>query len=175
MSNPDRLLVPGLRTKEQPLALDPATEVPWDEEKQGPLFHAFRVEPERRRRWPFVVGALLLAAPLIGWALTQRTEGATDIITRHGFKTVRPGMTEQQVHALLGRPLASDLRQGEGCHRYGMPTMETPSFVLYSVCFEDGKLRDVTQRRYSAWDMTKPGEVRPPPEPLDRRRGAETL
>jgi hypothetical protein len=175
MSNPDRLLVPGLRTKEQPLALDPATEVPWDEEKRGPLFHAFRVEPERRKRWPFVVlGALLLAVPA-GWALTQHPEGATDIITRHGFKTVRQGMSEEQVHSLLGRPLASDLARGEGCHRYGMPTMDTPSFILYSVCFEDGKLREVTQRRYSAWDMTKPGEVLPPPEPLDRRRRSGTL
>ena len=174
MSNPDRLLVPGLRTKEQPLALDPATEVPWDEEKQGPLFHAFRVEPQRRRLWPLVLGALVLLAP-IGWLLTQRTEGATDIITRHGFKTVRTGMSVEQVHALLGRPLASDVARGEGCHRYGMPTMETPSFVLCSVCFEDGKLRDVTQRRYSAWDMTKPGEVLPPPEPLDRRRKTGTL
>jgi SmpA / OmlA family len=174
MSQSDRLVVPGLRSKPQPLALDPATEVPWDEATQGRLFHAFREEPVRRRRWPYLVGALLLAVP-IGWALNQRTEGATDIITRHGFKTVRPGMTEQQVFALLGRPLATDKDRGEGCYRYGMPSMETPSFVLYSVCFEEGKLRDVQQRRYATWDMTKPGEVQPPPEPLDRRRKAGTL
>jgi hypothetical protein len=128
----------------------------------------------RSRRWPLLVGALLFMAAA-SWAVTQHSEGATDIITRHGFKTVRPGMSEQQVHSLLGRPLATDEERGKDCYRYGMPTMETPSFVLYSVCFEDGKLRDVEQRRYSSWDMTKPGEMKPPPEPLDRTRKPWTL
>ncbi|MBF5044785.1 outer membrane protein assembly factor BamE [Aggregicoccus sp. 17bor-14] len=164
MSNADRLVV----TRSASSVVLPGP-LPDELAPDGPLFVAFQKKEERRRRWPYALPALAILGAMV-WALTQHTQGATDIITRHGFKTVKPGMTQQQVHSLLGRPLAADEERGKDCYRYGMPTMETPSFVLYSVCFEDGKLRDVQQRRYSAWDMTKPGEVKPPPEPIDRTR-----
>jgi SmpA / OmlA family len=175
MSNRDRLVLPRPPSTEPlPPPLPELGPEAANDPSANRLFVAFRTQPKRRRRLPLLLAALALSVP-VSWALTQKTEGATDIITRHGFKTVKQGMSEQQVHALLGRPLATDESRGADCYRYGMPSMETPSFVLYSVCFEDGKLRDVQQRRYSSWDMTRPGEMKPPPAPIDRRAKPGTL
>lgn len=129
-----------------------------------PLFGAI-LEPPRRRRWPWVV----LIAGLSGLSIVaavHRTAGATNVMTPTGVHTVRTGMTTGEVSHLLGKPF--DVRRqadGAECFKYGHPTLEMASFVVYDVCYEQGRLRDVTQKEYTASAIAPPDSPAAPQQP----------
>jgi hypothetical protein len=120
----------------------------------APIFRAFQERKPSRRRW-VVLAALPVVAGLAGWALTQGQAGALQVATPRGVKTVRRGMSPQQVVGILGKPLTL-VRSADGlsdCYRYGTPSLTKEKFLVYSACFESGELQDVTVRHYEAWDL----------------------
>lgn len=129
-----------------------------------PLFGAF-LEQRRTRRAP-VAAVLAACAATVALFKVATIETGFNVITPYGVKTVKVGMTTAEVNSVLGRPWAPDHRGGEGgseCYRYGRLTMEAPSFVVYSVCYEQAKLRDVTEQRFSAWQVSEDGQELAPP------------
>lgn len=133
------------------------------------LFTAFQKEEKvSRGRW---VGALLAALVPVAlgvglWTIAKGEEKTFRIVTPSGFKSMRGGMSTEQVSAVLGRPITLEREaNGAECYRYGQPNFVNPQFLIYSVCYESGKLRDVTTHKYSAWNVdpasgtyTAPGE-----------------
>ena len=123
----------------------------------GGLFTAFQESgPVPRGRWAAALMAALVPVVLgVGfWALARNEAQTYRLITPAGIKSVRGGMTTDQVVGLLGRPIT--LEQGENgaeCYRYGQPNFVNPQFLIYTVCYEDGKLRDVKQQKFSAWKV----------------------
>lgn len=127
-----------------------------------PIFQAFLETPQRRKApWVAVVVGLALTAGAIRLVTLQ---DGTNIVTPHGVRTVREGMTRPEVTHLLGKPFAfADSRNGMDCYRYGYPNMENPSFVVYSLCYEEARLRDISEQRYTAWTVSEDGSRLTPP------------
>jgi hypothetical protein len=121
------------------------------------LFTAFKEGgPVPRGRWAMALLAALVPVVLgVGfWALARGEEHTYRLITPNGIKSVRGGMTTDQVVALLGRPITLERdASGAECYRYGQPNFVNPQFLIYTVCYEDGKLRDVKQQKFSAWKV----------------------
>ena len=121
-----------------------------------PIFRAFLDTPQRRKApWVAVVVGMALTAGAI--RLVTTTDG-TNVVTPHGIRTVREGMSKPEVNHLLGRPFAfADSRNGMDCYRYGYPNIENPSFVVYSICYEEARLRDISEQRYTSWTVSEDG------------------
>ncbi|MCY1018108.1 outer membrane protein assembly factor BamE [Pyxidicoccus sp. MSG2] len=122
------------------------------------LFTAFQNDgrPVPRGRWALALLAALFPVVLgVGfWTLAKNEEHTFRLVTPQGIKSVRGGMTADQVVALLGRPITLEQdATGAECYRYGTPNFINPQFLIYKVCYEDGKLRDVTQHKFSAWSV----------------------
>lgn len=123
----------------------------------GGLFTAFQEEQKLSRgRW-VVAGLAILMLAVIGagfWAVVKPGDTTYRLMTPYGIKALRGGMTAQQVVAELGEPIALEKdATGAECYRYGRPTLAQPTFFIYSVCYESGKLRDVTSKQYQAWSV----------------------
>ena len=117
------------------------------------LFSAFAERKPSRLRW------VLLALVLVGvpsvWALLRSRADLAQVMTRRGIMTVRRGMSPTEVREVLGKPVTLQ-RSDDGrteCYRHGVPTLEKPTFNIYSACYEEGELRSVTLKKYEAWDM----------------------
>ncbi|MFP2907729.1 hypothetical protein ACLESD_22310 [Pyxidicoccus sp. 3LFB2] len=123
----------------------------------GGLFTAFQEgRPAPRGRWALALMAALVPVVLgVGfWAIAQGEEQTYRLVTPGGIKSVRGGMTSDEVVALLGRPITLERADdGAECYRYGQPNFINPQFLIYKVCYEGGKLRDVTQHKFSAWSV----------------------
>jgi len=121
------------------------------------LFTAFQEgRPVPRGRWAAALLAALVPVVLaVGfWALAQGEAQTYRLITPQGIKSVRGGMTSDQVVALLGRPITQERdASGAECYRYGQPNLINPQFLIYTVCYESGKLRDVKTQKFSAWQV----------------------
>lgn len=122
------------------------------------LFTAFQDDgkPVPRGRWAVALMAALVPVVLgVGfWSLAKNEEQTFRLVTPQGIKSVRGGMTADQVVALLGRPITLERDdRGAECYRYGQPNFINPQFLIYKVCYEGGKLRDVTQHKFSAWSV----------------------
>ncbi|WP_338872460.1 hypothetical protein [Myxococcus stipitatus] len=121
------------------------------------LFTAFQKEGRASKgRWVAALVASLIPVTLaVGFWVLAREEAVTfRVVTPHGFKSITGGMTSDQVVALLGRPMTRELDEtGADCYRHGTPSMEKDFFLVYSVCYQGGKLRDVKQQKYSAWSV----------------------
>ncbi|WP_240359196.1 hypothetical protein [Pyxidicoccus trucidator] len=121
------------------------------------LFTAFQEgRPAQRGRWSLALLAALVPVVLgVGfWSLAKGEEQTYRLVTPGGIKSVRGGMTSDQVVALLGRPITLERADdGAECYRYGQPNFINPQFLIYKVCYEGGKLRDVTQHKFSAWSV----------------------
>lgn len=124
----------------------------------GNLFTAYDKEDQKaaRGRWALALLAALVPVVLavVFWTLVREQRPTFQVVTDHGFKSMHGGMTTDQVMALLGRPMARETDEtGADCYRHGAPSVEKEFFLVYSVCYEDGKLRDVKQRKFSAWSV----------------------
>jgi hypothetical protein len=141
----------------------------------GGLFTAFQDDQKSARGYWVAAGlaALMLAVIGVGfWALLKENAATYRLITPYGVKSVRDGMTAEQVMDVLGEPITLERdATGAECYRYGRPTLAQPTFFVYSVCYEGGKLRDVKQKQYQAWNVDPekgtfeaPAEGTPPAE-----------
>ncbi|HEX8439350.1 hypothetical protein [Archangium sp.] len=132
----------------------------------GNIFHAYTKQPPSRgglRYFLYAVALLLLIG--LGALFIQIEPEATPyrIETLWGMRTVRKGMSPQEVQGLLGQPTSKERRGNLECYQYGKPTINAPSFTLHVVCYEDGKLREVSEKRYNSWVVTKDGAISPAP------------
>ena len=123
---------------------------------QQQLFGAFLQTPQKRR-WP-------VAAALVGVALTAgglrlvAAQTGVNVVTPRGVRTIEMGMTTTQVNHLLGKPFAlADSPDGRDCFRYGYPNLDNPSFVVSTLCYEEMRLREISQERYTAWNVSEDG------------------
>ncbi len=134
--------------------------------ERGVIFHAYTDQPRSRvdLRYFLYPAALLL---IIGLGmLTVRFEPEATPIrvdTLWGLRTVRKGMSPQEVQSRLGQPTSKERRGNLECYQYGKPTINAPSFTLHVVCYEDGKLREVSEKRYNSWVVTQDGAISPAP------------
>jgi len=125
------------------------------------IFAAF-LEAPQRRRWPVTV-VLAGLALTVGSLRLVATQTGTNVVTPRGIQTIEPGMTEHEVNHLLGKPFAPAASpEGMDCFRYGYPNLESPSFVVYSLCYQEAQLHGISQQRYSAWAMSEDGTLVPP-------------
>jgi hypothetical protein len=127
----------------------------------GNLFSAFQEQRAPSRRW-----LLALAVPLLGglaaWASLQGRPATFHIITANGIKAVSLGMTQQDVLGRLGKPIGRNSRaDGLECFQHGMFSLLEPATTIYTVCYLDGVLKEVTTRRYSMWEVGPNGEIIP--------------
>jgi hypothetical protein len=151
----------------------------------GGLFTAFQEQQKvSRGRW-VAAGLAILMLAVIGagfWAVVKPDQATYRLVTPFGIKALRGGMTTAQVVAELGEPIALEKdATGAECYRYGRPTLAQPTFLVYSVCYEGGKLRDVTSKQYQAWSVDPekgtfdaPAEGTPPgdaPAPAPASKG----
>jgi len=131
------------------------------------IFHAYQGKSVRSggiRRYLLALALLLVIGLLAHRFVMYRSANSfIRVETPWGMRTVRQGMAPADVEPLMGSPVTRELRGDVECFQYGRPTVNHPTFVLYTVCYEDGKLRDISQRRYDAWVVTSDGAIAPAP------------
>ncbi|WP_224366621.1 hypothetical protein [Hyalangium versicolor] len=130
------------------------------------LFTAFRKEERiNYRRWVYIamVPLIPLIAVVAAWVSMLGQEDAMRIITAHGIKVVNPGMAQQDVIGLIGRPIGKEMRAADGaeCFLHGMFSMTEPQTTVYLLCYTNGVLHDMSTRRYSLWAADPNGEFTP--------------
>ncbi len=152
--------------------MTPATAVEQGTSGDEVLFSAFRTRQVTNRRWVLVVVVPLFGA-LAAWASMRGQPDAVRIVTANGIRVVNPGMTPQEVLHVLGRPIGREQRaDGMECFQHGMFSLTEPSTTVYLLCYESGKLRDVTTRRYALWQMDPDGTITPAGVPWGDAPGA---
>ena len=121
------------------------------------LFTAFREGSQKKsNRFTFTwfVAAAVPVVLALGFFTLWRANGTSfSVVTPHGIKVLRAGMTTQEVGGLLGHPLTLQKQGDQDCYRYGRPNFQNDVFVVYSVCYEQGQVRDVLAHQYSAWQV----------------------
>ncbi len=135
-------------------------------DQRGAIFRAYQNEQRTRsRRRYFLYPAALLLLIGLGAMTVSYQQRATPIRvdTRWGLRTVRVGMSPQDVSSVLGQPTSKERRGNLECYEYGRPTIKEPTFTLHVVCYEEGKLREVSEKRYNSWVVTQDGAISPAP------------
>jgi hypothetical protein len=130
------------------------------------LFTAYTGQPRVRskRRYFLYPAAALVIVALGFWTVKFEPEATPfRIETAWGLRIVQKGMTPQEVQSFLGQPTSKERHGNVECYQYGKPTLNAPSFVLHVVCYEDGKLRDVSEKHYNTWVITQDGAMSPAP------------
>lgn len=135
-----------------------------DRTQQTPFFSIY--EPGRRRGTPMRTRLLVIGGSLALALIAQKIwpdHQTFRIVTPKGARAVTVGMTVAQVDSALGAPIGTEHTGAAQCYRYGYPTFQSPSFQVHVACFEDGKLKSVTTKRYTAEKIDP--SVLPHPEP----------
>jgi hypothetical protein len=131
------------------------------------IFRAYQGKGVRSRGLrPYLVAlVVLLGLGTLGWRFVSHHSADRHIRveTPWGMRTVRQGMSPADVRPIMGAPATREVRGNQECFQHGRPTIELPSFTLYTLCYEDGALRDVTERRYNAWVVSPDGAIAPAP------------
>lgn len=134
------------------------------------LFSAFRKERTAEdRRWVYVamVPLIPIIAVVATWISMLGQENSMRLVTAHGIKVVDPGMTQQQVVDVVGRPIGKEMRaDGAECFLHGMFSMTEPQTTVYVLCYVNSALHDMSTRRYSLWAADPNGEFTPAGVPL---------
>ena len=135
------------------------------------LFSAYtdprRIRLRRRHLLYPLVGLGVVGA--LGYALVTYQPVATPfrVETYRGLRTVTKGMSPQEVSGILGQPVGRERRGTQECFQYGRPSLKAASFILNTLCYEDGKLLEVHQKRYNSWLVTREGAISPALEALE--------
>lgn len=121
--------------------------VPNERRTAKEIFTAYQREPPKR---PLPVWTIAFVLFAIGMYFASKSEKRSyRVVTERGIKAVSPGMPQSEFVQLLGNPIARE-PGAEDCYRYGRLTLEKPTFVLYTACFDGGKLRDVIPKTYTS-------------------------
>jgi hypothetical protein len=134
--------------------------------ESGSFFHAYTKQEQSRGglRYFLYAGAILLLIGLGSLFIRIEPEATPfRVDTAWGLRTVRKGMSPKEVQSLLGQPTSKERRGNLECYEYGKPTINAPDFKLHVVCYEDGKLREVSEKRYNSWVVTNDGAISPAP------------
>ncbi len=116
----------------------------------------------KRRYFLYPAAALVILALGLWTVKFQQEALPIRVETAWGLRTVRKGMSPQEVQSLLGQPTSKDRNGNVECYQYGRPKINAPSFTLHVVCYENGKLRDVSEKRYNTWVISPDGAMSPP-------------
>lgn len=130
------------------------------------IFTAYSKQaPRRPKRLLLLYPAAVLFLFLVGkWFVALQPEATPyRVETAWGMRQVNKGMSPQEVSGVLGQPTSKERRGNQECFQYGKPTIKEPSFVLHVVCYEDGKLIEVSQKRYNSWVVTQDMAISPAP------------
>jgi hypothetical protein len=120
--------------------------------------------PRSKRMLLLYPAAALLLFVLGRWFVSFQQEATPiRVETAWGLRTVQKGMSPQDVSGILGQPTSKDRRGNQECFQYGRPSIKVPTFVLHVVCYEDGKLREVSEKRYNSWVVTRDMAISPAP------------
>jgi len=134
------------------------------------LFSAYsearRQRITRRQLLSYGLGVLIFS--LLAYVVVTFQPEATPfrVDTYRGLRTVVRGMSPQEVSGILGPPLGREQHGDQECFQYGHPSLKEATFVLHTLCYVDGKLQDVSARRYNSWVVTSDGAISP--APIDR-------
>lgn len=131
------------------------------------LFSAYTDTRRRRltRRQLLTSGLGLVSFAVLAYvALTLQPEATPfRVDTYQGMRTVLRGMTPQEVSGILGPPVGREQRGDQECFQYGRPSLKAASFILTTLCYVDGKLQNMSARRYNSWVVTSDGAITPAP------------
>lgn len=130
------------------------------------IFTAYSKQPRPRSKRMLLLypAAVLLILVLGRWFVSIRQEATPiRVDTAWGLRTVRKGMSPQEVSGVLGQPTSKERRGNQECFQYGRPSIKVPSFVLHVVCYQDGKLLEVSEKRYNSWVVTQDMAISPAP------------
>ncbi len=143
------------------------------------LFTAFQEKPTRY--FGLRIGLLVCAVVFLGFVgnnlLRREQLKPYRLINAQGnVKTVYHGMTTPEVDKVMGIPLTRETLSGMDCYQYGRPTLKDPTFLLFSICYVEGKVETVKVRRYNSWVVTPNGTMAPAPaEELTLEEAEEAL
>ncbi|HYO65103.1 MAG TPA: hypothetical protein VEU33_03390 [Archangium sp.] len=130
------------------------------------FFSAYsKQQPRRSKRMLLLYPAAALFLYLAGsWFVSLQPEATPfRVDTAWGLRQVNKGMSPQDVSGILGQPTSKERRGNQECYQYGRPTIQQPSFVLHVVCYEDGKLIEVSKKRFNSWVVTRDMAISPAP------------
>lgn len=129
------------------------------------LFRAFQEEEQSLGGWwVATLVTLPVVVALAAWILARGEQGVTEVVTTTGIRRVYEGMTLAQVGEVLGQPIIVE-RSADGrteCYQYGEPKLVEPYFFVNEICYREGKVVEVRQRRYSTWRVGEDGAFIPP-------------
>jgi hypothetical protein len=127
----------------------------------GNLFSAFQEQRTSNKRW-LLAGVVPLLGAVAAWVSLQGRPPSAHIITANGIKVVSVGMSQQEVLGRLGKPIGHERRaDGLECFQHGVFSLLEPSTTIHTVCYANGVLKEVTQRRYSMWEADPNGNFIP--------------
>ncbi|WP_375771523.1 hypothetical protein NR798_11640 [Archangium gephyra] len=137
-----------------------------DAAEQDGFFSAYsKQQPRRSKRMLLLYPAAVLVLFLLGkWFVALQPEATPyRVETAWGLRQVNKGMSPQDVSGILGQPTSKERRGNQECYQYGRPTIKAPTFVLHVVCYEDGKLIEVSEKRFNSWVVTRDMAISPAP------------
>lgn len=131
-----------------------------------PLFQAFQARRASRTRWITLVALVAGAYGLWTLAHMRATTDRERRVAARGIQAVHEGMTIEEVGGVMGNPFAVQQSQDgkADCYQYGHPTFEKPEFPVYSLCYADGRLRDMRVRRFTLTPVGPGGTLFPLPD-----------
>ena len=142
----------------------PSDQSPDPAERPQPQIFRRVLEPPKRMKLPYVLGAVVLLLAAVALA-AYRDPDAYQVVTLKGIKTVNRDMSRSEVGSILGTPLMAG--QEDGCVRYGNLKMDAV-FTIYVVCYDKGRVTRVSEERFETHRIDPPPtpEPEPAPEPV---------
>ena len=141
------------------------------------LFSAYTNEQRQRVTRRQILAATLLLGVFGSLAYVvvtyQPARKPFRVDTYNGVRRVVQGMTPQEVSGILGPPVGREMRGDQECFQYGRATLRAAGFILNTLCYVDGKLQEVSARRYNSWIVSNDGSI--VPAPLEPGELEETL
>ncbi|HLT29050.1 MAG TPA: hypothetical protein VK013_03350 [Myxococcaceae bacterium] len=129
---------------------------------QGPRREFFlRVRtPPPKRRWRFV---WLIVVAVVGYGSYKAVfapSSGVRAVTPYGLFTLRDAMPRADVDRALGGPIAQESGTSDnGCLLYGQPVPESSGFSLYRVCYEQGRIAQVSESRFESFGINEQNEI----------------
>lgn len=116
--------------------------------------------PPPKRRWRVV---WLLVVAVVGFlsykAILAPAEGIR-AVTPYGLFTLRDAMPRADVDRALGGPIAHESgTSDDGCMLYGQPVSESAGFSLYRICYERGRIAQVSESRFESFGINEKNEI----------------